>query len=110
MDVGDAIIRRNEIWVLVLDIAVVVLRGGDGGDSGRLDCTSVACAQVVFVSNLGWTYQSHLRMQGGGGWYAVCNATGFISQGEDVDTPEKPNMVGDTLVNGLPKCLVLLWT
>ena len=47
---GDSIGMRNERWVLVLDLAAVVLC--DGGNGGRLDCASIYCAPVVLVSSV----------------------------------------------------------
>ena len=47
-DVGDSINRRNEQWVYVCGIAVVIF--GDDGNGGRLNCLGISCAPVVLIS------------------------------------------------------------
>ena len=47
---GDSIARKNEKWIFVCDIVTVIL--GDGSDGGRLHCSGISCAPVIFISGV----------------------------------------------------------
>ena len=49
-DVGDSIGRRNEIWVFICDLVLVVI--GDDGGERRLDCLGIRRTPVVFISGI----------------------------------------------------------
>ena len=47
---GDSIGRRDEIRVFIGDLVSVVL--GDDSDGGRLDCSGIRSAPVVFIRTI----------------------------------------------------------
>ena len=63
-DVGDSIGRRNEIWVFICDLVLVIL--GDDSDGRRLDCLGIRRLTIVYI--IGVLYQLVDAVRGCRAW------------------------------------------